>query len=255
MKRTVTSLATTLSVAIVMLLGVAASVQAQNVGGKRCSNLTLSGTYGAVINGMSHGLPFAALDVVVADGKENFSGSGTVSYNGVVTRGVPLSATYAVNSDCSGSVTFSTGATQNLVVTADGNLVQFIRTDDPDAQVTGDARRASGICSAKQMRGHYAATLDGAVSGLPFKALDSVFADGLGNVSGSGTISYSGAITSSTFTATYAVNPDCSGTIAFSTGATQDLMIVSNGAEIRFIRTDYPDAVVTGIARNMAAPN
>ncbi|HXJ92699.1 MAG TPA: hypothetical protein VMT20_07425 [Terriglobia bacterium] len=105
-----------------------------------CSNRTLKGAYGATITGTIAGLPFAELDLVNADGKGNFSGTGTVSYNGSVSS-VTFTATYSVNSDCSGSASLSTGVTQNLIIKTDGSEVQFIATSSPEAQVTGDAKR------------------------------------------------------------------------------------------------------------------
>ena len=213
---------------------------------------TLNGTYGALIGGTASGLPFAALDVVTADGNGNFSGTGTIAYNGAISQNVPISATYSINSDCSGSVSFSSGATQGLVITRDGDEVQFIRTDDLSAQVTGDAKRVGEKkCSNKSLRGSFGATLTGDVGGLPFAALDLVTAGGDGSFSGSGTVSFNGAISQVTFTATYSISSDCSGSIAFNTGATQDLVVVGKGSCLRFIRTDDPNAVVTGIAKSL----
>jgi hypothetical protein len=104
-----------------------------------CSNRTLKGSYGATITGTISGLPFAELDLVTADGNGNFSGTGTVSYNGSIST-VTFTATYSVNSNCSGSASLSTGVTQNFIIKTDGSEVQFIGTNDPDAQVTGDAK-------------------------------------------------------------------------------------------------------------------
>lgn len=105
-----------------------------------CSNHTLRGAYGATITGTVAGLPFAELDLVSADGNGSFSGTGTVSYNGSIST-VSFTATYTVNSNCSGSASLSTGVTQNFVIKADGSEVQFIGTNNPDAQVTGDAKQ------------------------------------------------------------------------------------------------------------------
>lgn len=105
-----------------------------------CSNHTLRGAYGATITGTVAGLPFAELDLVSADGNGSFSGTGTVSYNGSIST-VSFTATYTVNSNCSGSASLSTGVTQNFVIKADGSEVQFIGTNSPDAQVTGDAKQ------------------------------------------------------------------------------------------------------------------
>jgi hypothetical protein len=220
-----------------------------------CSNSTLQGTYGALIKGTAHGLPFAALDVVTADGNGNFSGTGTVAYNGAITQNVAVAATYSINSDCSGTVNFtSPSQTQTLLITHKGDEVQFIRTDDPSDQVTGDAKRVdiARACSDKDLSGNLGATLGGEIAGNPFVALDSVTADGNGGFSGKGTISFDGAVSTVSFTASYSINPDCSGSISFSNGATQNLVVVGKDSEVRFIRTDNPDAVVTGIANELA---
>jgi hypothetical protein len=215
-----------------------------------CSNATLNGTYGALIQGTASALPFAALDLVTANGKGHFEGTGTIAYNGVVTQNVPISAKYAIKPDCSGTVSFSTGATQNLVISHSGDQVQFIRTDDGNAQVTGDAKRVGQHnCSNQSLHGALAATIEGSVSGLPFAALDEVGAGGDGNLVGKGTVSYNGSISEVSFTATYNVNSDCSGSIAFDNGTTQNFIIVGKGSEVRFLRTDDADAVVTGVAK------
>jgi len=218
-----------------------------------CSSATLNGTYGALIKGTASGLPFAALDVVTADGQGNFSGTGTIAVGGAITQNVSLSATYSIDSSCSGTVSFSNGATQTLVITRDGKEVQFIRTDQLNDQVTGDAKRVDAKkCSNKSLQGDLGASLSGDVSGLPFVGLDLVNADGNGTLTGTGTISIGGAITAVTLAADYTINSDCSGSIAFSSGATQDLVVVGAGSEVRFIRTDNPNAVVTGVATNLA---
>ncbi len=240
-------------VALAIAAVVAAIPNAQAKDNKPCSNLTLRGSYAALITGTASGLPFAALDYVTADGNGTLSGTGTVTYNGVISQRVPLSASYTINSDCSGSVSFSSGATQNLVISRDGEQVQFIRTDNVNDQVTGDAKRIEdNLCSNQSLKGDYGATLTGTVSGLPFVAVDLVSANGHGRLSGSGTISYNGAISEVTLIAKYSVHSDCSGSIAFSTGATQNLIVVDHGSEVRFIRTDDPNAVVTGIAKNLS---
>jgi len=220
---------------------------------KSCSNATLNGTYGALIKGTAGGLPFAQLDIVTADGNGNLSGTGTSAYNGAITQGIPLSATYSIDSSCSATVSFSNGATQNAVITRDGEEVQFIRTDDPSAQVTGDAKRVDKEkCTDTALNGNFGATLGGEVGGLPYVALDSVTAGGDGAFSGTGTVSFNGAITDVSFTATYLVNPDCSGSVSFNTGATQNIVIVGRGSQVLILKTDNPNAVVTGVATNLS---
>ena len=203
-------------IAVSMLATTLVSAQASPEPSPVCSTSLLKGTYGALLHGMASGLPFAALDVVIADGQGSLSGTGTIAYNGVVSRGVPISATYVINADCSGSATFSSGATQNLIITRSGAEAQFIRTDNNLDQVLGDAKRTDSFhCSANNLKGDFGASLDGDANSLPFVGLDLVHADGNGNLTGTGTISYNGAITNVTLSATYTVNSDCSGSVAF----------------------------------------
>jgi hypothetical protein len=139
MKRTMNSaMALTAAGMLVMLMAPGAQAAPS------CSNRTLKGAYGATITGTIAGLPFAELDLVTADGKGNFSGTGTVSYDGSIST-VTFTATYSVNSNCSGSASLSTGVTQNLVIKADGSEVQFIGTNSPEAQVTGDAKQLASV--------------------------------------------------------------------------------------------------------------
>ena len=112
---------------------------------KTCSNATLNGNYAAVLTGFSGGFAFSALDLATADGNGNLTGTGTVNVNGTVSTGVPISATYTINSDCSGTVTFSSGTTQALIVKTDGSVVYIIRTGPPSTGtvVSGTATRLS----------------------------------------------------------------------------------------------------------------
>jgi hypothetical protein len=106
-------------------------------------------------------------------------------------------------------------------------------------------------CSNANLKGPYAVTLSGSVSGLPFSALDLATADGNGNISGTGTVAFNGVISDVTFTATYSVNADCSGSAVFDTGATQNFVLIGGGREIMLIKTDNGSAVVTGAGKNL----
>jgi hypothetical protein len=94
---------------------------------KACSNRTLKGDYGSSLNGTVNGLPFAAVNLVSADGDGNITGNGTIVLDGAV---IPSSftATYVVNADCSGSFESDSGTMENIVISRDGRLVQIIVT-------------------------------------------------------------------------------------------------------------------------------
>jgi hypothetical protein len=136
METNIKSAVATAVLATLSALAMASSAQAAS---KSCSNATLSGNYGATITGTVSGSPLAELDLVSANGKGSFSGTGTLSFNGSIST-VTISATYTINPNCSGSATFTDGTTQNFVITTDGTEVMFIGTNNPSAQVTGHAK-------------------------------------------------------------------------------------------------------------------
>ena len=116
------------------------------------------------------------------------------------------------------------------------------------------AQASTKLCSNASLRGTYAATLTGTVNGAPFAALDEVTSDGNGNMTGSGTIVANGTVIPTTFTATYTVNSDCSGSFVSSTGTNENLIVKMDGSQVQFIVTSTPlgPATVTGVGNNIA---
>ena len=111
-------------------------------------------------------------------------------------------------------------------------------------------------CSNATLRGAYGATLTGTVNNLPFAALNLVNGDGNGNITGQGTIVYDGTVIPSSFTATYTINPDCSGSFSSSTGTTENIVISREGSEVQIIVTGLAlgPATVTGLAKKLSSP-
>jgi hypothetical protein len=111
----------------------------------QCSQATLNGAYMSSQSGTLNGLPLVQVNRIVADGQGGFTGSGTVVVNGVVST-VAITATYTVNSDCTGTLTsVPAGLSQNFVVKDDGSQVFFIVTAHPAgaATISGEAVRLS----------------------------------------------------------------------------------------------------------------
>jgi hypothetical protein len=110
-------------------------------------------------------------------------------------------------------------------------------------------------CSNATLKGHYSALLTGSVNGLPFAALDLVVSDGNGNISGTGTVVVNGSPMPTSFTATYTVNSNCSGSFVSDTGTTEDITVSLDGSEVQIILTGTPlgAATVTGAAKSLAA--
>jgi hypothetical protein len=108
------------SIAVVcLILALGASAQAQPGAGKRgresCSDRTLFGDYGGLIEGTILGPNLALRTLIMA----HFDGEGSLTeVDHVVLNGVPPAAeeewrpatgTYSVNPDCTGSAVFNTG--------------------------------------------------------------------------------------------------------------------------------------------------
>jgi hypothetical protein len=104
---------------------------------------TLNGAYVLRSTGFAMGSPFAAVGVSTYDGQGNFTLTGTVSFNGTITRGLSGSGTYTVNSDCTGSQTFGTGPNAShfdFVISPNGREITYIQTDN-GAVITAAAVR------------------------------------------------------------------------------------------------------------------
>ena len=97
-----------------------------------CSQATMQGTYvataaGTVPGGTTGALAYVAVVKVTYDGRGGGVSSGTQSVAGTITR-TKSTATYTVNSDCTGSKNFE-GTTYDFMITADGREIFFIVTN------------------------------------------------------------------------------------------------------------------------------
>ena len=112
----------------------------------QCGPGTLKGTYMSEQRGDLNGLPVTQVNRIVSDGMGGITGNGTIVVNGVVTVIPLITATYTVNSDCTGTLTsVPAGLSQNFVIKDDGSTVFFIVTAHPAgaATISGEAVRLS----------------------------------------------------------------------------------------------------------------
>jgi hypothetical protein len=100
---------------------------------------------------------------------------------------------------------------------------------------------ASATCSNASLKGSYGA-LEFGGNGQSGVTLTHYVADGNGNLSGSLTTSVNGAISTNTFTGTYSISNNCTGslTLTFPTGLTanKNLVIDDSGKGFQLIQTD-----------------
>jgi uncharacterized protein YdeI (BOF family) len=114
-------------------------------------------------------------------------------------------------------------------------------------------------CSNATLKGTFAYTITGSTSapppfGGPIAGVGKQTADGNGHVSGTQTVSVNGNILRQTYTGTYTVNPDCTGSITLVVDIPpglvthSDFVIDDDGNETRAVQADA-GSVVTIIAR------
>jgi hypothetical protein len=105
----------------------------ESAGAKKCSVATLHGTYpfafdGVEITGNNEQVPFAIAGYAVFDGKGKEKGVASSNFNGEVSRKEPVSGTYTVKADCTGTVTFADGSQIDLFIAPDGSMFTFVQT-------------------------------------------------------------------------------------------------------------------------------
>ena len=114
-----------------------------------CSNATLIGNYGFSFGGfqIEHGtqrsVPFYGAGLSKFDGRGNVSATFTFGLNGNITTDEPYTATYTVNSDCTGSVTATPGSGgDNFAVAIVGGGAEVLAVDISTGEtLTADFKR------------------------------------------------------------------------------------------------------------------
>jgi hypothetical protein len=107
--------------------------------GAKCSEATLDGTYlfahdGVDVSGNDQA-PFAIAGMEKYDGNGKVTGVVSANFNGTVDRHVPISATYTVKANCTGTVT-SGPTQQDVFIAPDGSMFTFVQTKPPEENVT-----------------------------------------------------------------------------------------------------------------------
>ena len=116
----------------------------------KCSEATLHGTYpfafdGVEIKGKDQ-LPFAIAGYAVFDGNGKEKGVASFNFSGEVSRREPVSGTYTVKGDCTGTLTFADGSQIDLFIAPDGSMFTFVQTKPSELvgsgfQLRGTAKR------------------------------------------------------------------------------------------------------------------
>jgi hypothetical protein len=131
-------------------VGVGYAKDEENAGAK-CSEATLHGTYpfafdGVEIKGNNDQAPFAIAGYAVFDGNGKEKSVVSSNFNGEVSRKEPITGTYTVKADCTGTLTFADGSQIDLFIAPDGSMFTFVQTKPSELvgsgfQPRGTARR------------------------------------------------------------------------------------------------------------------
>ncbi len=234
-----------------------ASSNSPQIGGGSCSTSMLNGTYFYMLAGtVSSGgadVPYAELGELVANGSGGVSGTSFTNLNGHAQT-YPLTGTYSVQSNCTGSITLrlnsqlTNGLTFQVINNAQAMIVAI---SNAGQVVTGRAYRltaGSGTpqCSNGSLSGVYGYVLTGIaapVSGVSYVYSDSgqLTADGNGNLTSTSIANVGGTFSNVSGTGTYSVTNQCYGTATVTTpsGASNyEFAIAQDGQTILFLETD-----------------
>jgi hypothetical protein len=118
-----------------------------------CSKATLHGTYpfafdGVEIKGNNDQAPFAIAGYGVFDGNGKEKSVVSSNFNGEVSRKEPISGTYTVKGDCTGTLTFADGSQIDMFIAPDGSMFTFVQTKPSELvgsgfQPRGTAKRVA----------------------------------------------------------------------------------------------------------------
>jgi hypothetical protein len=194
-----------------------------------CATSSLNGTYFYVLSGgVASGnlvLPYAELGKLNADGNGSVSGQSTFSVGGSL-RSASLSGTYAVEGNCTGTMTLtvkSASGTSTETLTFQiiyGGQSAVVAFSSSGGVIAGRAYRAASAgtssCGNGSFTGGYGYLLTGTelISGGSFTYSDAgqVVSDGNGNITVRSVANLGVGASPTTATGTYSIASDCSGT-------------------------------------------
>jgi hypothetical protein len=228
------------------------SLQAQ----AQCTNTSLNGILfytlsGTIKSGMAT-VAYQELGKVTSDGNGNLSGQTTTSIAGVLAT-VPITGSYSIQTNCSGTATLSTGANieqLTLQVVNGGGLTLASVTSSGSGELADGrffrAANATGSqCGNGTLQGAYGLLLSGgtyvgAVRTAYQVDTQAVF-DGKGGVTLTGVVT-TGTVPGSplTGTGTYSISADCSGVAQITTpGGTLNFLLARvQGGTLLFMEND-----------------
>jgi len=221
-----------------------------------CSNASLSGTYGFLHLGTdSNGTPAtAAVSQVTFDSTTGtFTGETTASHDGVIAT-EPLTGTYAVASNCTGTGNPTGGSPFSFVVTSTGFLAVHLFSEGFAVQQGSPTCTNAGVTGSFGFETTGVFLADAPATAVAFIGELKLTVDPSGEGVISGHVAASEDGTFLTFaeepvTGSYRVGTDCRGRATITPKGLSEmhfsLVIVDGGKEMLAIETDA-DTVVSG---------
>jgi hypothetical protein len=238
-----------LTVSVVLTLGLAAWGQ--------CSDANVTGKYGFSISGFAkNAQPLSLAGYLKADGKGTFTATESGSIGGTIVMNVPVTGTYSINADCTGTaITKITKAVNhfNPVVVSGGKGLQAVGADSGNVETETVQAQGKETCTLAGLKGTFGIQAKGMFLGVGSVAFDGVFTfEGNGKVTGVESGSLDGAIfTGQSASGTYTVASNCTGTMAITVEnqTEHSSFVVTNGGKgLLLVETDA-DTVVSGFGQ------
>ena len=115
------------------------------------------------------------------------------------------------------------------------------------AQSSEMASDSPSQCGPGTLKGTYMSEQRGDLNGLPVTQVNRIVSDGMGGITGNGTIVVNGVVTViPLITATYTIDADCNGTLtSVPAGLSQNFVIREDGSQVFFIVTANPAGAAT----------
>jgi len=162
---------------------------------KGCSNATVHGKYGFVINGTINGNPITTVGQMVTNGSGNIAGMETVSNNGTISNDLQILGNYTINADCTGAAAITpqggTKSNFDLVVISGGAEIDLVETDDGTVESGNAKAQGPKACSTSALKGPYGLQGAGTEVGVgPLVLGGQIVPHGDGTLDGTETILY-----------------------------------------------------------------
>lgn len=263
-----------LALTMALVLGFAALVapagsSPKALAAEGCGVGSLHGAYGYAFQGQVIPPGTTEFDTAIAgriafDGRAGLAGYEWDSTNGFQET-LTFTGSYSIQPDCTGTAALvnSNGRTDHITLgLIEGGQEFNFTVTDPGVVITGQPSRL-GIsrCTDRSLSGNFNATASGSdftpagVENGDDSLFFSIHFDGHGHESGSATLNINGFSFPDTFTGTYHVNPDCTGsatnTFASSGSDAVNFVIVEQGNEVKFFNAQ-PGIVFSGTMDRMA---